>query len=97
MGSNPSRANSWSSAQLEQNLIIAQLNEKGKEDKGEIARVLRKLAEAFHLRGADGDAVKAEDFRVHAEAMREEIQGPRFATLGDSDLSYAMMNFHAFW
>jgi hypothetical protein len=29
--------------------------------------------------------------------MRKEIQGSRFSSLEDNDLSYAMMSFHAFW
>jgi hypothetical protein len=85
------------SIELQQLLVIAKLNESSKGDRGETARVLRKLAEAYQLRGLKGDADKATEFRNNAEAMRKEIQGSRFSSLEDNDLSYAMMSFHAFW
>jgi hypothetical protein len=83
-----------SSNDLSKLLIIAQLNEKGKGDKGETARVMRKLAEAYEL---NGDIEKSGSLREQAEAMRKEIQGARFEMLPDNDLSYAMLSFHAFW
>lgn len=75
-------------------LVIAKLNEESKGDKGEIARVSRKLAEAFEVKG---ELETAQDLKESAESMRKEIQGDRFAELPDTDLSYAMMSFHAFW
>ena len=75
-------------------MIVAQLNEPSKGDKGETARIMRKLAEAHELKG---DVAEAMRLKASAEAMRKEIQGDRFESLPDEDLSYAMMNFHAFW
>lgn len=75
-------------------LVIAELNEESKGDKGEIARITRKLAEAFELKG---EYETARDLKKSAESMRREIQGDRFTELPDTDLSYAMMSFHAFW
>jgi hypothetical protein len=82
------------STTLQRVLIIAELNEPSKGDKGETARIMRKLAEAHEL---NGDITKATNLKTRAEAMRKEIQGDRFDLLPDTDLSYAMMNFHAFW
>lgn len=71
-------------------LVIAKLNAPSKGDLGETARVTRKLAEAYELKG---DSEKATELRDSAEAMRQAIQGERFSTLEDNDLSYAMMSF----
>lgn len=79
---------------LQKILIISQLNERSKGDKGETARITRKLAEAYQLKG---ETEKAAELKMEAEAMRKEIQGSRFDLLPDEDLSYAMMSFHAFW
>lgn len=79
---------------LQKVFIITKLNQPFKGDNGEVARVQRKLAEALELRG---DAEEALKLKLDAETMRKEIQGHRFDELPDSDLSYAMMNFHAFW
>lgn len=75
-------------------LIITKLNQPFKGDNGEVARVQRKLAEALELKGGVEEALA---LKLDAEAMRKEIQGLRFDELPDNDLSYAMMNFHAFW
>ncbi|KXG48434.1 Tetratricopeptide-like helical [Penicillium griseofulvum] len=79
---------------LQKVLVITKLKQPSKGDNGEVARVQRKLAEALELKG---DLLEATRLKVEAEAMRREIQGQRFHELPDSDLSYAMMNFHAFW
>ncbi|KAJ4253831.1 hypothetical protein NW762_010226 [Fusarium torreyae] len=79
---------------LEEVLIIAKLLQPSKGDSGEVARVQRKLAEAYQQKG---DIAKAEKFKFDAERMRREVQGDRFPELPDCDLSYAMMSFHAFW
>jgi hypothetical protein len=55
---------------------------------------LQKVAEAHELKG---DITEATKLKTTAEAMRKEIQGDRFDLLPDEDLSYAMMNFQAFW
>ncbi|TGO07322.1 hypothetical protein BTUL_0292g00080 [Botrytis tulipae] len=75
-------------------LIIAQLNESSKGDKGETARVLRRLAEAYEL---NGDQEQGSNYKMQAETIRKQIQGARFEKLPDEDQSYAMMSFHAFW
>lgn len=79
---------------LQKVLIIAKLNQPFKGDNGEVARMQRKLAEAMELKGNTQEALQ---LKADAEKMRKEIQGQRFDELPDSDLSYAMMNFHAFW
>lgn len=81
-------------ANLRRLLIVAKLKKSSKGDNGEVARVQRKLAEALELAGETDEAQK---LKTEAEAMRREIQGSRFEDLPDCDLSYAMMNFHAFW
>lgn len=55
---------------------------------------MRKLAEAHLL---TGDEEEGNSLKTQAEAMRKEKQGDRFDQLPDEDLSYCMMNFHAFW
>lgn len=82
------------STNLQAGLVVAKLNEESKGDKGETARVTRKLAEAYEL---NGEISKAKELKESAELMRRKIQGDRFQELPDEDLSYAMMNFHAFW
>lgn len=82
------------SEELNAILVIAKLNEPAKGDKGEVARMQRKLAEAYELKG-EHDTANA--LKTEAEAWRKEIQGDRFNLLPDTDLSYSMMNFHAFW
>lgn len=75
-------------------LLIARLNQPSKGDYGEVARIQRQLAKAHECRG---DIEEAQRLMNEAENMRREIQGSRFKELPDCDLSYAMMNFHAFW
>jgi len=75
-------------------LIVAKLNQTFKGDKGEVARVQRKLAEALELKGEFDEALRQ---KLDAETMRKEIQGGRYHELPDNDLSYAMMSFHAYW
>ncbi len=79
---------------LQMVLLTTELGRVSKGDSGEVARAQRKLAEAYELKG---DLAKAAKLRQEAEFMRRQIQGVRFAELPDCDLSYAMMNFHAFW
>ena len=79
---------------LKELMILASLNQVSKGDMGEVARVERKLAEAFDLKG---DFEEASRLKAAAETKRKDIQGARFDELPDCDLSYAMMNFHAIW
>lgn len=88
------RRNSFCSSILQEVLIVTKLNQPSKGDNGEVARAQRKLAEAYELKGVLHEATR---LRTEAEAMRKEIQGPRFEELPDCDLSYAMMSFHACW
>ncbi|KAL8902975.1 MAG: hypothetical protein Q9207_004248 [Kuettlingeria erythrocarpa] len=73
-------------ANLQRLLVVAQLNEESKGDKGETARVTRKLAEAYEL---NGEIEKAKELKDSAESMRREIQGDRYPELPDDDLSLA--------
>jgi tetratricopeptide (TPR) repeat protein len=79
---------------LEKILLVAKLMQASKGDDGEVARVQRKLAEAYELKG---DLEKGGKLKYEAERLRKEVQGERFYELPDCDLSYAMMSFHAFW
>ena len=75
-------------------IVICQLREKAKGDKGEIARVTRRLAEAMRLKG---DYVEAERLKKEAEKMRHEIQKFRTWQLPDEDRSYDILVFNEFW
>lgn len=79
---------------LQKVLVITKINQSSKGDSGEVARIQRKLAEALELKG---DSIEALKLKTETEEMRREIQGQRYYELPDNDLSYAMMNFHAFW
>ena len=75
-------------------MVVAELIAESQGDKGEMARMIRKLAEAHYL---NGDSEKATELKKWAELVRQEIQGDRFRELPDEDLSYAMMSYHAIW
>lgn len=83
-----------SSASLEAVLVIAKVNEPAKGDKGEVARIQRRLAEAYEKKGVMD---KADKLKTEAEQMRKEIQGARYYELPDTDLSYAMMAWKGRW
>ena len=61
-------------------------------DKGEIARVLRRLATAYELKG-DADTARAT--HTEAAAIRKTIQGNVSGQLGDSYESYDLMIWSA--
>lgn len=82
------------SDELRKALQMAQRNTPSKRDEGEVARIQRKLAEALEMKGELEEAAKLKNL---AETMRKEIQGARFESLPDCDLSYAMMNHFDLW
>ncbi|RDW67055.1 hypothetical protein BP5796_09804 [Coleophoma crateriformis] len=56
---------------LQRTLLIAQFNEARKGDKGEIARVIRKLATIYYLRGDNGNG---DTLLAKAEVVRKKLQ-----------------------
>lgn len=82
------------SDELRKALQMAQRNTPSKGDEGEVARMQRKLAEALEMKGESDEAAKLKNL---AETTRREIQGARFESLPDCDLSYAMMNHFVLW
>jgi isopenicillin N synthase-like dioxygenase len=79
---------------LNKAILICQLNEAKKGDKGDTARFIRRLADAME---AKGNLAQAQLHRIQAEAIRQEIQGERFYRLPDCERSYNLMVFKAFW
>lgn len=73
--------------------MVAKDIEIHKGDKGDIARVLRRLAEAYQR---SGDQEASEVSRKTAEMIRQELQGVRFENLPDSEESYDLLvsNFY---
>ena len=71
--------------------MIAELNQEGRGDKGDIAQMLRRLAEAYEMKGEHDEAAK---LKKSAEDIRREVQGSRFAQLPDTESSYDLMIFH---
>jgi len=93
---------------LEQTKLICQLNELKKGDKGDTARIIRRLSDAFRLKGdqqkaaglnieAKANHEKAVELKTEAENYRKEIQGERYAQLADCERSYNLMVYKAFW
>jgi hypothetical protein len=73
---------------LEKARLICELNEKAKGDKGDTARVIRRLAEAYELAGRVGEGAALKE---QAEQIRKEIQGSLFDGLPDSEDSYDLL------
>ena len=73
---------------------ICRVAEKVKGDAGDTARVMRRLAEALCLAGEDREGLQ---LRLEGEAVRRKLQGARAAELGDTERSYNMLVFVAFW
>jgi hypothetical protein len=65
--------------------VVAKLCECAKGDKGEVARVTRKLADAMQAKGGKEEAAA---LRNQAEAMHLEIQKDRIIQLPDEPRSY---------
>ncbi|KAI4654999.1 uncharacterized protein J4E78_007179 [Alternaria triticimaculans] len=78
---------------LNRTLDLCRVAEKNKGDAGDTARVMRKLAEALELAGDKTGRFK----RLEAEAVRRKLQGSRAEELGDTERSYNMLVFVAFW
>lgn len=79
---------------LRETILISKIKETSKGNRGETARVMRRLAEALHL---NGEVEEAEALKSEAEAIRRQIQGTRFEELGDTEQSYNMLVYVAFW
>ncbi len=75
-------------------LVLCDLRQRAKGDKGEIARTTRALSTALKLKG---NTVEAEQLRESAEAMRLHIQKERAWKLPDEPRSYDLMVFTEFW
>ena len=75
-------------------LLICELREKSKGDKGEIARVTRRLAEAMGLKG---EAEEEARLIQSAEKMRCEIQKGRPWQLPDEERSYDLLVWNEYW
>lgn len=70
------------------------MREKAKGDKGEVARVTRRLAEAY---GLQGDHEKEARLTLQAEFMRKAIQRGRAWQLPDSERSYDILVYNEYW
>jgi hypothetical protein len=79
---------------LKRTRLVCQLNEKRKGDRGDTARVLRRLAEAYELKG---DAAQAASFKEMAEDIRKQLQKERFSELGDTEQSYDLLVYSSYW
>jgi hypothetical protein len=88
--------------------LICQLNELKKGDKGDTARIIRRLSDAFRMKGdkekaagqiteAEANHKKAVELRTEAETYRRESQGERYLQLPDCERSYNLMVYKAFW
>jgi hypothetical protein len=74
--------------ELEAARVICEANANGKGDHGDVARVLRLLADAHKQRG---DFEEAEKLHAEAEGIRRRVQGGRYHTLPDTYESYQLM------
>lgn len=70
-----------------------QLNESEKGDRGDTARVMRKLSQALEAKGM---TAKAEELAAVAREIRKEVQGERYESLPESDYAYDLMIFVPF-
>jgi hypothetical protein len=75
-------------------LLICNFREKAKGDKGEVARVTWRYAQALSLKGK---TVEAAQLAASAEEMRREIQKNRTWQPPDEERRYDILVFHAFW
>ena len=70
---------------LEQAKKLTEYNEATQGNKADIARVYRKLAEAFYM---SEKAEKAKQLHSSAEGIRKEIQGKEYSLKADSEAEY---------
>lgn len=68
--------------------------EKVKGDPGDTVRVMRRLAEALCLAGEEAEGLM---LQREAESVRRKLQGSRADDLGDTERSYNILVFVAFW
>jgi hypothetical protein len=73
---------------LKRTLLIAQFNEARKGDEGEIARVMRKLADICYL---EGETEKGDKLRSKAESVRKKLQLKQEPKLLDNESSYDLL------
>jgi hypothetical protein len=73
---------------------VSRLRERAKGDKGEIARVTRILADAWHLKGNDVESTR---LVTAAEKMRLDIQKDRTWQLLDEKRSYDILVWNEYW
>jgi hypothetical protein len=73
--------------------LKCQLNESDKGDRGDTARVMRKLSQVFEAKGM---TAKAQELATAAREIRKEVQGERFESLPESDYAYDLMIFVPF-
>jgi hypothetical protein len=81
------------SKRLRRTLDLCRVTEKNKDDAGDTARVMRKLAEALEK---SGKKYEGRLLRLEAEAIRRKLQGSRAQSLGDTERSYNMLMSIAF-
>ncbi|KAJ5729079.1 Tetratricopeptide-like helical [Penicillium malachiteum] len=79
---------------LQKLLLTCELREKAKGDRGEIARVTRRLAEAHELKGELAEATR---LKLEAEAIRHDIQKDRAWQLPDEERSYDILVWNEYW
>lgn len=74
-------------------LLKCQLNDTEKGDRGDTARVMRKLAKALEKQGI---LSMAEELEIEAQEIRKKVQGERFESIPESDYAYDLMIFVPF-
>jgi hypothetical protein len=79
---------------LKRVLVATKLSERAKGDKGETARVSRKLADAMRMQGDTEEAAK---FHFATETMRLGIQKDRVTQLLDEPRSYDILVCNEYW
>lgn len=65
-----------------------------KGDRGDVARVSRRLSEALSQNGEHEEATQLKEM---AEGIRESIQGTRFKDLPDNERSYNLLVSMNYW
>ncbi|KAJ5710116.1 hypothetical protein N7493_009708 [Penicillium malachiteum] len=73
---------------------LCEVCEASKGDKGDTARIKRKLAEALMI--LDEKDAEAAVLKEEAESIRAELQGAEFSNLPDNDHSYSLLVAHYF-
>ncbi|KAI9772628.1 MAG: hypothetical protein M1840_000222 [Geoglossum simile] len=79
---------------LRKTLAVCTFKESVKGDRGDTARVMRRLSEALEL---DGQLDEAKQLHDEAESIRKSMQGDRFDELEDTEQAYNLLVYVAFW